>query len=274
MAGEIRTVESADGAEIHTVSLGAGDRTVVLAHGYGLGHAEWNLVGSMLAERGFRVVAFDQRGHGRSTIGRDGVGSMQMSSDYAAVLDAYDASHCVLVGHSMGGFLALAFLLESGLSATSRVGSLFLMATFAGDVLRNNAQNRLQIPLIKSGVLQRMLGLSFVRTVFTKSLAGDGFEAGMADAFAPGFLANDHQRLIPILKAMGDENRYGQLNRLDLPCTIVVGSRDKTTPPFHTTDLHAGIEGSQLVTLDGMGHLLNWEAPERIVDEIVGLAGR
>ena len=164
MTGDIRTVESSDGAEIHTVSLGSGERTVVLAHGYGLGHAEWNLVGPMLAERGLRAVAFDQRGHGRSTIGRSGVGSMQMASDYAAVLEAYDASDCVLVGHSMGGFLALAFLLESGLPATSRVGSLFLMATFAGDVLRNSAQNRLQIPLIKSGVLQRMLGFSIVNS--------------------------------------------------------------------------------------------------------------
>ena len=67
------------------------------------------LTNRMLGED--RVVAFDQRGHGGSTIGSDGIGSRQMASDYGAVLEAYDVNNGVLVGHSMGGFLALAFLL-------------------------------------------------------------------------------------------------------------------------------------------------------------------
>ena len=76
------------------------------------------------------------------------------------------------------------------------------------------------------------------------------------------------------LEAMVGESHYGRLAELDLPCTVVVGSKDKTTPPFHTADLHAGISGSKLVSIPRMGHLLNWESPDALVDEIEELANR
>ena len=89
LAGEPLTVTTADGTRLHTVSLGSGT-PVVLAHGYAIDCGEWNLIGAALASRGYQVIAFDQRGHGRSTIGHDGVSSLSMSQDYAAVLDHYD----------------------------------------------------------------------------------------------------------------------------------------------------------------------------------------
>lgn len=272
LGGAVRIVERPDGTELHTVSAGVGDQTVVLAHGYGSAVNAWNLIAPRLATKGFRVIAFDQRGHGESSIGSDGIGTGQMAGDYGAVLEAYDVQDAVLVGHSMGGFLSIAFLLNEPSAVTSRIGSLLLLATFAGDVSRDNPQNRLQIPLIKSGILTRLMRFDPVAMAFTKSLAGDGFEKEMTDAFLPAFLAADHKQLVPILEAMVTENRYPRLGELDLPCTIIIGSKDKTTPPFHTADLHAGIAGSKLVTLEGTGHAANWETPDEIVAEIVSLA--
>ncbi|NND83774.1 MAG: alpha/beta hydrolase [Acidimicrobiia bacterium] len=272
MQGEVMKVASHDGAEIHTVSAGSGEKTVVLAHGYGFSADGWNDVAELLVDAGMRVVAFDQRGHGRSTIGSEGVGSAQMAGDYAAVLEAHDVQDGVLVGHSMGGFLSIAFLL-SDLEAKRRVKSLLLMATFAGNVAHKSPQNKMQIPMIKSGILVRLLGLRPVAGAFTKSLVGKGFEHGMVDGFVPGFRKTNHDRLIPILEAMVNEDRYARLGELDLPTTVVIGTLDKTTPPFHTADLHAGIKDSRLVTLEGKGHSLNWEAPDVIVAEAVRLAG-
>jgi pimeloyl-ACP methyl ester carboxylesterase len=197
---------------------------------------------------------------------------MQMASDYGAILDAYDVVDGVLVGHSMGGFLALAFLLDDQSTATQRVSSLFLMATFAGDVNRKNPQNRLQIPLIQSGILLRMLGIGAIARAFTRSLVGDGFEPEISDAFTTQFRVSDHSRLVPILRALVEEDRYDRLGELSLPCTIIVGTKDKTTPPFHTADLHAGIADSKLVSIAGKGHLLNWEAPSEVAQEIGLLA--
>ncbi len=270
--GTPMTVERPDGTRLHTVVLGSGPRTVMLAHGYGGSQKGWNVVGAALAQQGFRVIAFDQRGHGQSTVGSDGVGTSQMASDYAAILAAHEARDAILVGHSMGGFLSIAFLLDH--DGRERVGGLLLMATFAGDVGRNNPQNKLQIPLIRSGVLVRLLALRPVAVGFTRSLVGVPFDKRYVDPFVDTFRSQDHRRLVPILTALVEENRYDRLGELTLPTTVVVGSRDRTTPPFHTADLHAGIEGSRLVEVPDKGHFLNWEASDTIVAEIAALADR
>ena len=206
--------------------------------------------------------------HGQSTIGSAGVSTAQMASDYAAILEAYELTNTTLVGHSMGGFISIAFLLDGHAASVSRVGSLLLMGTFASDVNRDNPQNRVQIPPIKSGILQRLLRFGPVGQEFTKSLIGDDYKPEMADAFVPTFMQAKHSRLIPILQAMVDESRYDRLNEITIPTTVLVGEKDKTTPAFHTEDLHRGIAGSKLVRLPGIGHGLNWEAPDRVVEEI------
>ncbi|MDW3177846.1 MAG: alpha/beta hydrolase [Acidimicrobiia bacterium] len=271
LEGNEHIIERPDGTRLHTTAIGSGAHTVLLAHGYGSASDAWNLVAPELASAGLRAIAFDQRGHGDSTIGTDGVGTRQMTADYAAILDHYEVENATLVGHSMGGFLSIAFLLGDA-SAVDRVGSLVLMATFAGDVSRKNPQNRLQIPLIKWGILTRLLGFAPIAKAFTKSLSGDGFDPAMVDCFIPTFEKADHQQLIPILEAMVNESNYGRIGEIKIPTTVIVGSKDKTTPPFHTEDLHAGIAGSTLMKLPGVGHGLNWEAPDDIVEAIVGLA--
>lgn len=271
LEGTEHIVVTDDGARLRTVVSGSGDKTVLLAHGYAGAAVQWSLIASRLTAEGLRVISFDQRGHSGSSIGSNGTGSSAMASDYGTILEHHDATDVTLVGHSMGGFLSIAFLLSDA-AAVARISSLLLMGTFAGDVSRNNPQNKLQIPLIKSGVLQKMLGFGPVATAFTKSLIGDDFEPEMVDAFVPVFLDTDHANLIPILQAMVNENRYDRLGEIAMPCTVVVGSKDKTTPPFHTADLHAGIAGSTLLTLPGVGHGLQWESPDEIAAEIVKLA--
>ena len=272
LVGEERIVETNDGARLRTISTGSGKRTVLLVHGFASSADGWNLVAANLVDRGMRVITFDQRGHGESTVGTAGVSTERMTADIGAVLVAYDVEDAILVGHSMGGFLSIAFLLDSPEEVTSRVGSLVLLATFAGDVNRDNSQNKLQIPLIRMGILQRLLALGPVQTAFTKSLIGDDFEPGMVTAFVPTFQKADHPKLIPILQAMVDENRYDRIDQIDMPTTVMVGDKDKTTPPFHTTNLHSGISGSTLVTMPDIGHGANWEAPETIAEEIAKLA--
>jgi pimeloyl-ACP methyl ester carboxylesterase len=273
LEGDVRVVTTEDGTSIHTVSAGEGP-VVVLAHGFAISSDEWNVIASDLVDRGYRVIAFDQRGHGRTTIGSDGVGSRQMAGDYVAVLEAYDVTDAVLVMHSMGGFVGIRFLVENPDVVARRLRGAMLVATFAGDVNRDNAQNKLQIPLIRSGILPKLVASDLVGKPFARTLMGDGRTDAMVESFLTMFRAQDLGALIPILEAMVQENRYPDLARISLPCTILVGSKDKTTPPFHTDDLHAGIAGSRLVRVPGAGHTVNWEAAAAIVAEIEALGPR
>lgn len=272
IVGVARTIEREDGTRLHSVVVGSGAKTLVFAHGYGANKDEWNIICQKLDPSVYRSIVFDQRGHGESTIGSDGISSDSMASDYEAVLEAYDVRDGVLAAHSMGGFLAQKFMLTYPEVANARLKGCLLIATFAGDVNKQNFQNRLQIPLIKSGILLRLIKNKAIGRAFTRTLIGERWEASMSDAFLEIFMALDHKPLVPILSALGDESYYTQLERISIPCTIIVGTRDHTTPAFHTDDMHANIPRSKVVKVDGAGHLINWEAPDALISEIHALA--
>jgi len=271
LGGEEKQVRSRDGAMLSSVALGSG-QPVVLAHGYASEKNHWNVLAEALLARNFQVIAFDQRGHGRSGIGTEGIGSAAMAADYLAVLEAHHVQQGVLVGHSMGGFLAIRAMIESREAMARHLRGCLLMATFAGDVNRRNMQNQLQIFLIRMGLMDMLIRHDGFAMNLAKTLLGEEKNLGMMRAMRDGFRGSDLKILLPILNAFVRENRYASLKDIELPCTIVVGEKDKTTPPFHTDELHAGIRGSRLRRIPGKGHMLNWEAPEVLVEEIVRLA--
>ena len=268
--GETLTVDRPDGTRIRVVTAGEGP-TVVLAHGIYMSVIEWSVLWDMLLARGYRVVAFDQRGHGESTIGADGISTLSMAGDYLAVLEAVDARDAVLLAHSMGGFLAVAAVLDVP-GVAERLRGLILMSTFAGDVLKGAPQNKAQIPLIKSGLLPAMAGNDTVGTLFGAGLCGDDVSPAMVQVFLETFRQADHRPLVPILEAFGAEDRGDRLGEITVPTIVLCGSKDQTTPPWQSERLAAGIPGAQGWWVPRAGHMLNWEAPDAIVEAVAELS--
>ena len=264
-------IERPDGTLIRAITAGEGP-TVVFAHGIYCSVIEWSVVWDILLERGYRVIAFDQRGHGQSTIGTDGISTEAMAGDYLAVLENYDVRGGILLGHSMGGFLAVAAVLDVP-GVKERVNGLILLSTFAGVVLRGAPQNKAQIPLIKSGAMVKLAANDTTGTIFARSLCGDNPSPAMLDAFLDTFRATDHRSLLPILKALVDEDRGDRLGEIALPTIVLCGKKDTTTPPSQSERLAEGIPGAQLRWVAGAGHMLNWEAVDDIIDAITELSG-
>lgn len=268
--GETLTVDRPDGTRIRVLTAGEGP-TVVLAHGIYMSIIEWSVLWDMLLARGYRVVAFDQRGHGESTIGSDGISTMSMAGDYLAVLEAVDARDAILLAHSMGGFLAVAAVLDVP-GVAERLRGLILMSTFAGDVLKGAPQNKAQIPLIKSGLLPAMAGNDTVGTLFGAGLCGDDVSPAMVQVFLETFRKADHRPLVPILEAFGAEDRGDRLGEITVPTIVLCGSKDQTTPPWQSERLAAGIPGAQGWWVPRAGHMLNWEATDAIVEAVAELS--
>lgn len=262
-------INTTDGTKLYTLTMGDGEKTVVLAHGYGFTMDEWNVVAPRLVASGCRVILFDQRGHGRSTIGSGGIGSAVMAADYRAVLEHYDVRRATLVGHSMGGFLAIKTLLTYTELMPERVDRLVLVASFAGDINKKNFQNRLQIPLLRSGILMRLIKIRFTGNAFARSLMGENPDPEVMRAVLALFKAQNHRALLPILAAFGKESYYDQLRHISIPCFVLTGSKDKTAPPFHAEDLARLIPNARKITVPGKGHPLNWEAPEAICEAVL-----
>lgn len=268
--GTVHFIERPDGTRIRAIVAGQGP-TVVLAHGFAVSLLEWNIVWDRLLSAGFRVICFDQRGHEQSTIGSDGISTQSMSGDYLAVLEHFAVSDGILVGHSMGGFLALAAVLEQP-GVAERLRGLVLFATFAGRVNEGAPQNRLQIPLMEHGVLQALVANRTLGLLFGRSMCGDHPTLGEVQLFVELFRRQAHQKLLPILRAFSREDRYGQLGQVKVPTVVICGRKDRTTPPWHSERMAREIPNARLVWVEGAGHALNWEAPDALVQVIKELA--
>lgn len=132
--------------EIEVEEHGQGDRPFVLVHGFTGSRDDWKEQMAPLARLG-RTIAVDQRGHGGSTNTGDATSYTfdRLAADLLGLLDALDVARCDLLGHSMGGMVAL----RAVLAAPERFGSLVLMDTAAGP-----------IPFMPKSVLDGAAGLA------------------------------------------------------------------------------------------------------------------
>jgi len=267
LTGHETFVTCKDGTQLWTIAEGQG-RIVVFAHGYGISSMEWNIVWESVVATGHRAIAFDLRGHGQSTIGRDGVGAQQMADDYRAVLEHYDVRDGLIVGHSTGGFLTLSFLVTHPTVVKERLRGAVICAGLAGQALKGSPQNTLQIPLIKLGLIQKIMASDTYGWFFGASLCGDVPFPAAIMAFNAVFSAQRHDRLIPVLEFLTQSDYYPRLSEIDLPTIIVCGESDKTTPTWHSKEMGQRIAGARNIWIKGKGHLINWEAPEVIANTI------
>ena len=266
--GEQVFIERPDGTVLSAVAAGQGP-PVILVHGYTARVLEWNLVWDELQARGFRVIAFDQRGHGSSTLGSDGIGSEPMAADVAAVLEHFDVHDGVLVGHSMGGFVSIRAVLDHA-DLARRLRGLVLFATWAGRILDGAPQNRLQIPLLQLGILQLLMRNQTVAALFGAAQCGTRPSPVMVSVFMEAFNQHldDHGPLLPIVRAFSREDRYPRLGEIRVPTVVMVGTSDRTTPQSHSRRLADGVPGARLVSVPDAGHLLNWEAPDELIEVV------
>jgi len=102
---------------------------------------------------------------------------------------------------------------------------------------------------------------------------GDSAESGpFLLRWRQSFRAQKHQALLPILSAFGQEDRAERLGEITIPTVVICGRKDKTTPPWQSERLAASIPGAKMVWVEGAGHLVNWEAPDSLVQSVKGLA--
>lgn len=226
----------------------------------------------VLSEAGYRLIAFDHRGHGKTVTGNDGITSKTMASDYVAVLEHYGVKDGILMGHSMSGFLGLKALLEYPAISESYLCGLILLASTAGDGLRGAPQNRLQAPLLKSGLLKFISNHQTYGGLFGSSVFGTQPNGAEIDAFITLFFKHDHRTTAAVIRALCRESYYARLNEIHLPCLVVCGTKDRTTPPSHTLELAQRLPNAGLHWAENVGHMLPWESPETLINAIESLA--
>ena len=266
--GETSVVTTDDGADLAVLVAGPEHGpTVVLAHCWTGMQAIWAIVAECLVADGYRVVLYDQRGHGQSTNSDAAPSIAVLGHDLRAVLEAVDAHGAVLVGHSMGGMSIQSYAAEHALDFAERVRGVVLVATAAkvlGRTVPASAVERLmgegRSEWMRRGALGRRvargaLGKGATRAHVELTLEGLAATTGIARA---GFLT---------AMATMDLRDAGRILGT-VPTRVLVGTRDTLTPPRLGRRLAGGIPGADLEVIPGAGHMLPLERPDEIVAAI------
>jgi non-heme chloroperoxidase len=262
--GSYAKVETSDGALLEVHDAGAGP-LVVLPHCWGGSMDTWAPVAAALVDRGFRVVRYNHRGHGASTV----VGEAdvhRLGTDLLEVLEAIDARDAVIAGHSMGGMATQAFAIDYPEAARERVRGLVLVATASGGLARS--------PLARYGpyvvgvpALDRLMagrrGGAIVRGAH-----GRRPNAAAVRATRDAFVATPPAVRRAQLRAMLEMDLRDGRASIKVPTTVVAGTRDGLTPISHSRGIAKAIPGARLVEVPGAGHMLPYEATELVTDLI------
>lgn len=278
--GDLTWIERPDGTRLRCLvsegdrPSGASSRTIVLAHGILCSIPSYNLVGPELARRGYRVITFDQRAHGRSTCGRDGTTTEAMAADYRAILEHFDVRNGILVGHSMGAYLATRFCIDHPEVVRQRLDGMVLVSGHGGDAARGNFQTKIQVRLLELGISRQLvrhpwLGQRLGRTLFGRTEPHPAYlEVGRRL-----LLEMDLTPISRILRDMIELQHYDRVASIELPTEVICGDRDRASPPWCSEAL-AKIKGARTTRLPNVGHMTIYEAPEAIIDAVIRLASK
>ena len=279
MTSRTFTVVTADGVLLRVQEHAAGpapegtdDRggvpTVVLAHGWTLTRASWLPVVERLVAAGLRVVAYDQRGHGESSPLRDHPSVRMLGDDLGSVLDVVaPRDPVVLGGHSMGGMTVMAYAGLHPEDFRSRVAGTVLVATSAGDL-----PNRVRgLEARAMSLASRMPRIPVGRFVTTRGqrrlLFGADADPAHVELTREMVAGTPLPTLGRFFGAFGEHDESEALSQLDgIPTVILVGDRDKLTPPSHGERLAELVPHAELRILPGSGHMLTYEATDEVVD--------
>jgi pimeloyl-ACP methyl ester carboxylesterase len=265
LGGDARSVERPDGTRLHVVDLGAGP-PVLLVHGYGATVDCWNVVAEKLVAAGRRVIAYDQRGHGGSPMGRDGMTADALGADLAAVAEELDLDDLVVVGHSMGTFATMAALADAGLRR--RVRRVVLVSSETGNVFRGAPTARMLAPIARVGLLAALCRRPRLGRKLAAQACGPQASPAVVEATRL-LLAATPLGVRSAIGMMQRESVEGLLPAIDVPIVALWGTADGTTPRWHSDVIVSDAPHARLVELPGVGHMVNWEAPEAIVDAVL-----
>ena len=275
-------VRTVDGVSLAVCDTGprTAEHTVVFLHGLCLDRTSWDRQIIYLRRRygrSVRVISYDHRGHGASAAASMNTYRIdQLGDDLAQVLTALDVTGpLTLVGHSMGGMTALAYLGRPAAERPVEAEGLVLVATAAGKVAERGLARLLATPAPAAlvGLIQHAPGyaLHALARPVCATLGrwhARGRSATLAATVVAALTTTPIATAVGFLPSLRTYNQYATLASIHARTVVISGGADPLTPPSHAADLAAGICGAQHLRVPYAGHMLPQQAPHVINDAI------
>lgn len=267
-------------------ALGHGDDLAVLLHGWPEDGSSWRRVAPLLVEAGYRVVAPDLKGFGRSEGGRGGYDPQTLADELSQLIRNLHVRKAVLVGHDWGGAVAVA-------TAFRHPGLVRALVTVSSPFRQIDLRAAWHIPLLNVPIAPELAfrfaarplvgatirAAAVVREPFTDEVLDDYARAVSA---APSAWLRYYRGLsrravvdhgLRRLRARAGMRRDDEgSHRMRVPAVVVWGEDDPATP-FHLAPRVAHDLDAELVPVPGVGHFVHEEDPLALARAIVELAG-
>ena len=251
------TITTKDGTEIYYKDWGKGP-VVTFSHGWPLNADAWDGQMLFLAQNGFRAVAHDRRGHGRSSQASSGNDMNGYADDLAAIIDALDLKDATLVGHSTGGGEVARYI---GRHRTKRVAKAVLVAAVPPIMLKS-AANPEGLPMEVFDSLRSSLAKD--RSQFYKDLAiqfyganrpGAKVSQGILDQFWLWSMQAGLKNSYESIKAFSETDFTEDLKKFDVPTLVMHGEDDQIVPVKDSARKSARlIKGAKEIYYPGAPH--------------------
>jgi non-heme chloroperoxidase len=266
------TIKTKDGTEIYYKDWGQGP-VVTFSHGWPLNSDAWDGQMLFLAQHGFRVVAHDRRGHGRSSQTSAGNDMNGYADDLAAVIEALNLKDVNMVGHSTGGGEVARYIARHG---TKRVAKAVLLAAVPPLMLKT-ASNPEGLPMEVFDNLRS--GLAKDRSQFYKDLAimfyganrpGAKVSQGILDQFWLWSMQAGLKNAYESIKAFSETDQTEDLRKFDVPTLVLHGEDDQIVPVKDSAKKSARlIEGAKEIYYPGAPHGLTATHQDKVNEDLL-----
>lgn len=266
------TFTTNDGTQIYFKDWGQGP-VVTFSHGWPLNADAWDGQMHYLARNGFRVIAHDRRGHGRSSQPSAGNDMNGYADDLAQLIEALDLKNITMVGHSTGGGEVARYI---GRHGSKRVARAVLIGAVP-PVMLKSAANPEGLPVeVFDGI---RAGVAADRSQFYKELAVPFYGAnrpdakvsqGMLDQFWLWSMQSGQKNAYECVKAFSETDFTEDLKKIDVPTLFMHGEDDQIVPVHDSAKKAARlVKNAREIYYPGAPHGLTATMQDRINDDLL-----